>query len=988
MEFSIALDTELLAKQLKLSDEQIRQAMDLMDSGFSIPFLAVYRREQIGGLGEEDLRALRDAVYAMRQLNERKTTVLRSIHGQGKLTEALEKNIRSAKSVRELEDLYLPFKKTKRSKGSHHRRELMASAEEAILGAVEPIDLQALVGPVYAEAGFSSDAEAITELHQMLQEHFVYLPQVRGRAREFIRSRAVLLTRHAPIDGGGEESADEERHDSVSPADPSTDAAHPTEVSDTPTSGPGDDNLNLHDELAEGSEFEESDGSAEKDTSSEEVKVDTHADLAGMGENASGSSDEAAPQEQALETSAASSSAADTSKADDQQNRLKAIVSIARQRRLQRREARKKRRSRLEGSFKPFLQFRRHVHKITPPEWLAIDYGERVRVLDVKVEMDCEHLTNECWSVLGLQNHPHASMLRECLAKGLAEEQGALVREVQRDAVESAEHQRLASQRRRLMQWIRQKPLEAPVLAIEPRLRREGTVVVLDANGSLVSHESLMFGGSEEVQAVAANRIAALLREHSVRIVAVGDGPGSRDVDQVLRKLARDPDNPPEFQIAEVSSAATNLYAKGGRASREFPNHPDQVRRTIALGRRLQDPMRELLRIDAVRLGRAVFGEENKSNQFNMLLHDTYRSCLAEVHLDANDSDSALFRYLPGMNPAYAQILEQQRRETGGFTSRDMIMSTPGIDESALTQAIGFLQVKQSENLFDRTSVHPERYAAAETLLNHAGIGIEGLRTVLESESLETRDKIAEVLTHWRSALGKIDVVSTAQATGLEVGVIRDLLYHFRNVGKKVRDTFLEPMLRSPKVDLRQLQVDDELVGVVVNLVDYGAFVELGPGTVGLLHVSRMSDGFVKSAREVVQEDDVVRVWVTEVDPQKGRISLSLFRPQAAPTAPQQERRFDRRSREDHRSDQGSRRPQGRQDYARTPTPERKKNRPPTPVVPITDAMKDGKEPMRTFSDLMQFYQTAREEAPAGAKKGSSAATPPAQPSPDTPSDA
>lgn len=969
MEFSIVLETGLLAKQLQLSDKQIRHAMDLMDSGYSIPFLAIYRREQTGGLGEEELRAVRDAVHALRHLDERKLTVLRTVHGQGKLAPELEQRIRSAQSIRELEDLYLPFKKTKRSKGTHQRRELLSPVVTAVLEATSPLDFGPIIAPLLGESGFSSELEALEELHQLLQEHFVCTSEVRGKARDFIRSRAVLFTRHAPIEEVAEEghAGGTEMHGPHGPPEHEPEEEPPTAESHDSLDVTRNDSIPIP---------EHGDGSVPeiRDVEKDDLEAGQEDDLA---------AEEAEDTEQA-EGSPGDSPEKEAGKEDNKQSRLKAIVSIARQRRLQRREARKKRRSRLEGSFKPYLQFRRHVHKIAPLEWLAIDYGERVRVLDVQVEVDTEQLAKECWSVLRLQNHPHASLLRDCLNKGLAEQQASIVREVQRDAVELAEQQRLALQRRRMTQCLRQKPLHVPVLAIEPRLRREGTVVALNAKGDLLCHESLLFAGSDEVQLAAANRIAALLREHAISIVAVADGPGSRDVDQVLRKTARDLEDPPEFRVAEVSSAATNLYARGGRAAREFPNHPDQVKRTVALGRRLQDPLLELLRVDALRLGRALFGEENKSNLFNNLILDVYRSVLAEVRLDANEAEAAFFRYLPGMNPAYAQIIEQQRREMGGFASRDVIMSLSGVDETALKQAVPFLLIKQSENPLDQTGVHPERYAEAEAILNHAGIGMAGLRKVLQCEPAEPLGQIPEAVAAWRGSLAKIDVMTTSQATGVEVPAIREILHHFRQVGKNPRDAFAEAMLRSPRIDLKQLQAGDELVGTVVNLVDYGAFVELGPGTVGLLHVSRMSDGFIKSPREVVEEGDHVRVWVSEVDSSKGRISLSLFKPQPASTSASSEHRFERKSRDEQRAEySGGRRPQARHDQrSAVPERERKKSRPPAPVVPITDAMKDGREPMRTFSDLMQFYQHSREDEPVGAKKGSGPKSPPNPPPP------
>lgn len=1002
MEFSIALDTESLAAQLKLSADQIRQAMELVDSGNSIPFIACYRRERTGGLGEEDLRELRDAVESLRTLNDRKCTVLRAIHGQGKLTDELEQAVRAAPTSRALEDIYLPYKRTKRTRLGAARRDAIQPLVCKVLAATEPLDLLALVKDVVGPGEFANEQEALAELELALGEHLLQRPGPRDRVRNVIRQRAVLVTRRAP-DSGAEDHAAEDHaagEHATKDHDIEDHAAedHGIEdhgIEDHGIEDHGIDEHGIDEHVAD--EHEEEYGEAHEDEHADEQGMESpDADASAGDAGATSSSvtpfggDLAPPVTEAsdvptdigMSVTAPAVPELPGEQVEARQNRLRAIASIARQRRQQRREARKKRRARLEGSFRGFLNFRRHAHKILPSEWLTIDYGERVRVLDVDVELDADALVSEAWTALGLAGHPHADLLKRVVGEGLRREKASLIREVQRDAVEQAEVLRLSGQRRRLSRLLRQKPVVGNVLAIEPRLRREATLAVLDSQGALLHHESLACGGSEEAQQAAAARLAAVLNEHAVRLVAIGDIPGARDVDHLLRRMVKSVEGDwGELRYAEVAAAGANIYAKGARAAKEFPNHPDNVRRAVVLGRRLQDPLREFLKIDAIRLGRALFGEENKSPQFNTLMQDVYRSCLAEVRLDANEAEGMLFRYLPGLNPAYAQRLEQRRAEVGGFGSRGSILATTGIDEAALQQAIGFLHVRQSDEPLDRTPIHPQRYELAHRILTACGLVREDLLRVLDAEHPASApgspgDSPTQA---WRAALAALQPDQVAAEWGVDPAILKEVLYQLRQVGRVPRTTYAEPLLRSPQVNLSELRPGDELIGVVVNIVDYGAFLELGPGSVGLLHVSRMADGFVGSPREVVQEGEALRVWVAEVEPQKGRISLALTRQRSPVPAPApREPRGDRFAHGASRGGPPPRRGGGGRQDTRPPVAHEPRKKPrPAPVVPITDAMKDGKEPMRTFSDLMQFYQQEREtSAPPSPPKSNSDAAP------------
>ncbi len=942
MEYPIGTDVELLASRLRLSSEQVRSAITLFDEGFSVPFLARYRRRQLGNLDEEHLLQLRTALAEHRALDDRKQSVLRSIASQGHLTEALEQQIRQAPDMRQLEDLYLPFRRRKRSKSGPHAHGDLEGLLTRMLDPAATVDLDHELEAI-AASEVTSSADLREELGDLLVQELLHAPEHRARIRDLIENQATILARPYVELAATESSAASEPHSSQVPdglvelaadADASTGGAEAAEAG--------------ADEFASTTDTAAVDMGAADEYDrhpADSVPVTSH----GAPTETEGPSD-GEPCAEGIR---------------DGLPRLRAVESIVEQRRTQRREARRKRRHRLENTFRSYFRFRKPIGKITPFEMLALDQGERLRVLQLHYEYPMGAIQAACHERLALEHHPRQKAIQHLLKGALPKELDLIAREVQRDLVARADARKLQGQRLKLQRILMQRPVPVPVVAIEPQIRRESTVVALDAQGNLLASEMISFCGTDERVAAASAQLRQLLAQHQAEIVVVGDCPGFREVHQRLTEFQDQSAEHERFRLGVVRSAATGWYSRSPAANREFPNQPDQVRRTVALGRRFQNPFLEFVKLDAGRLARLLFNEETRSEAFDQVVQETFRSCTARLGADANRSDAALLRYVPGLNSLYAQKIEQKRRESKQFADREAIRAVEGIDQQALTQALPFLLVPDSSQPLDSTAVHPDDYPLAQAVLAVAELTLEDLAAVL----LESRTSPGPVPSasrdRWRDRLAAVDPAVVVSQSGASREQVVSLLQQLDMVGDDPWKDMPEPVLRDGPVVFDQLQRSDEVTGSIVHLVDFGAFVDLGAGVVGLLHVSRLARDFVADPKELLDEGEQLRMWVVDLEAGRKRVSLSLLPPKARP--PRWERRpTPATSRGPSRSE---RTPHGQAQQTRSAgrQPPRTK-RAPAPVVPITEAMKDGREPMRTFSDLMQFYQHQRTDEPPAKK--------------------
>ncbi len=430
------------------------------------------------------------------------------------------------------------------------------------------------------------------------------------------------------------------------------------------------------------------------------------------------------------------------------------------------------------------------------------------------------------------------------------------------------------------------------------------------------------------------------------------------------------------------------------------------LRGAISIGRRLQDPLSELVKIDPASIGVGLYQHDVKAKHLRNSLDDVVESCVNYVGVEVNTASPALLRYVSGLNQLTARRLYEYRREHGPFRSRAQLRDVPGFGEATFVQAAGFLKILGGENPLDATWIHPESYPVANRALER-----------LHGAAADLADKTA--VAALAGPIAGLDLEAAAKELGVGLLTLKDILTQLARPGRDPREDLPAPIFKRGVVNLEDLSPGMELTGTVLNVVDFGCFVDIGMHQSGLVHVSRLADKYVRDPHEVVSVGDIVKVWVTGVDKERHRVSLTMIRPGSEQPKHPRGRRRDAvvggaphqaatggRAPQDavagegepaqgeHRGRQRPPRPAGQQrpprpagqqrpprpagqerpprptGAGRPPRPhgrgrpqhdyERPPPRPrpaPRPIIPITDAMKTGKEPLRTFSDLMQFYQ-------------------------------
>ncbi len=723
--------------------------------------------------------------------------------------------------------------------------------------------------------------------------------------------------------------------------------------------------------------------------------------------------------------------------------KLPSGAMTAEQRRRQRREARRRKREQLEASFKDYFDFREPIQQVPPHRILAINRGERVRVLRVRVKVDPEALFEQSCELLISPDTPQRPLLESCIREAISRPLVAsLDREIRRELTEKAEQHALNVFARNLRHLLLQPPVRRRVLAIDPGLRFGCKTVALDEYGGLLADTTIHAIGDAERVEEGRRRLAALIDEHGLEVIAIGNGTGCRQAETTVAALLEERFADRELAYVIVNEAGASIYSTSDLATRELPNCDARLRGAISIGRRLLDPLSELVKIEPGNLGVGMYQHDVRQKHLQDSLDEVVISCVNYVGVDLNTASPSLLRYVSGMNQRTAREVYEYRQQNGPFRSREQLKSVPGVGESTYEQAAGFLMVYDGDCPFDATWVHPESYDQGQRLLEHLNCSLEALReqvakqhsatitsrkkvqvidrepsseastvtdatelsptgadqplpagdhpqvvgkqpaedeastpndppdlaepTVEDAEPATSNDvTITGTSSDWLQAADDLNSQAIAEQLGIGKLLVDDLITALRRAGRDPREAFPPPLFRRGIMRLEDLLPDMELTATVLNVVDFGAFVDIGLRDSGLIHISQLADRFIRDPHEVVSVGDTLRVWVMKVDRQRRRVSLTTFppgssereaRPAALPPPKRRGRPAAKTSQEKTGRDKFSRGGRsGRPSVARPP-----KRRPPPPAVPITDGMKNGSEPMRTFGDLAQFFETTK----------------------------
>lgn len=516
-----------------------------------------------------------------------------------------------------------------------------------------------------------------------------------------------------------------------------------------------------------------------------------------------------------------------------------------------------------QGVYAMYCDFSEPVSKVAGYRVLAIDRGEREDVLKVSITCDMEAALQTLERmVLKKGFSPSIHVVKEACADALSRLIfPSLEREFRSSLTENAAEQAIKVFALNLKPLLMQPPVKGRVtLGLDPAYRTGCKIAVVDATGRVLDTTVVYPTPPQNKTEEAAAKLKALIQKHNVSAISIGNGTASKESEIFIADLIKTLDRPVSYMV--VSEAGASVYSASKLAAEEFPQYDVSLRSAVSIARRLQDPLAELVKIDPKAIGVGQYQHDMPKNRLDQTLGGVVEDCVNAVGVDVNTASFSLLAYIAGIGPALAKNIVAYREDNGHFTSRKALLSVPKLGKKAFEQAAGFMRVAESENPLDNTAVHPESYTAAQKLLKTCGFTAEDLRTgKLQTLPARVAEKGESVL---------------AAELGVGVPTLRDMVAELLKPGRDPRDELPPPMLRSDLLDLSDLKPDMVLTGTVRNVVDFGAFIDIGVHQDGLVHISRICDRFLKHPSEAVRVGDVVKVKVLEVDAKRKRISLTM----------------------------------------------------------------------------------------------------------------
>ncbi len=516
-----------------------------------------------------------------------------------------------------------------------------------------------------------------------------------------------------------------------------------------------------------------------------------------------------------------------------------------------------------DSVYRNYYEFSEPVNKLQSHRVLAINRGEREGFLKVSLEV----VRGEALRVLQEAFVRDASPATgEVLA---AAEDGydrliapSIEREIRNLLTEQADEQAIKTFALNLKPLLMQPPVKNMVtLGLDPAYRTGCKIAVVDGTGKVLDTGVVYPTPPHNKKAEAAAKLNALIKKHGVQVISIGNGTASRESEQFVAELIHGTD----LGYVIVNEAGASVYSASKLAANEFPEFDVSLRSAVSIARRLQDPLAELVKIDPKSIGVGQYQHDMPPARLDETLGGVVEDCVNTVGVDLNTASAPLPARVSGVNAGVAKNIVAYREENGAFTARKQLLKVPKLGARAYEQCAGFIRVAESKNVLDNTSVHPESYAAAEKLLEICGFTVA--------------DVHAQKLGELPDRVKQQGESKVAEACGVGVPTLRDIVKELQKPGRDPRDELPAPILRSDVMEIDDLVPGMELTGTVRNVVDFGAFVDIGVHQDGLVHISRIADHYVKHPSEAVKTGDIVTVWVLEVDKAKNRISLTMRKP-------------------------------------------------------------------------------------------------------------
>lgn len=715
--------SEKLASELSIRVSQAESVIRLIDEGNTIPFIARYRKELTGGLEDDVLRPFEERLTYLRNLEERKASILSSIDEQGKLTDALRTEIDAADTAVKLEDLYRPYKPKRRTRA-------MMAKERGLQELAEYLGRDKMPVPVEKEAAKYINPEK--------------------------------------------------------------------DVPDVKTAIQGAEDI-LAEDISDNADFR---AWIRRKTWNEGV-----------------------------------------------------LLSTARSKEI-------------SGSVTPYSNYYDYsepVRQIPGHRTLAINRGEKEKILTVKIEAPAEDCIRYLENHSRIGKNPVTDPYRK---DAISDSYQRLIApsietDIRNELTTRAEDGAMQVFAANLRELLMQPPIVGKtVLGWDPGYRNGCKIAVVDPTGKVLDttiiYPTKPAGRVEE----AMRTIGKLIEKDHVDLIALGNGTASRESEQIIADFLSSRHLPVKYVI--VNEAGASVYSASKLGAEEFPNFTVEERGAVSMARRLQDPLAELVKIEPQAIGVGQYQHDMNQTKLSAQLGNVVEDCVNAVGVDVNTASAVLLEHVSGINKTIAKNIVNYRETNGSFQSRRQLLKVPKLGPKAFEQCAGFLRIRDGKEVLDNTAVHPESYEAADKLLKLLGF------TETDVRNGKTRDLAAAVKKSGQS------METLAAKTGVGVYTLSDIITELQKPGRDPRDNAPAPILRSDILDFNDLKPGMELKGTVRNIVDFGAFVDIGVHQDGLVHISQLADHYVKHPLDVVHVGDIVDVRVLSVDPERKKISLTM----------------------------------------------------------------------------------------------------------------
>lgn len=711
----------VVAKMANLNPQQVKDSLDLMDQGYTPAFLARYRKELTGNLDQATLFRLLRLRRKADELQKRKIAIIESLREQGKLTDEIKSQVELAPQMRLLEDIYLPFRPTRRTAGTIAAERGLEPLAETILEGHSALPLEQLAaGFIQHEHELHTIADVLIGARMIISERFGVMPAVRQRVRDLMWSQGTLSSSRGI----------------------------------------------LPEELRE---------------------------------------------------------------------------------------------------FRDYFNFKEAIQNLPPHRVLAVNRGERKKALKVAIHVPLDELAAQCRALLVPADHPFQQLLAEALDDSLKRLViPNIAREVRRELTEAAEQRAMEVFASNLTGMLMTPPVSGTkVLAIDPGFRTGCKVAALDDQGQLLGETIIYPHEPQGRWQESKEALLQIIGKHGIEIIAVGNGTGCHETEKLLTELISE--SGINAWYAMVSEAGASIYAAGELSSKEFPHLDPALRAAVSIGRRLQNPLAEFVKVDPRSIGVGLYQHDVDQEMLRARLEEVVVTCVNAVGADVNSANVSLLSKISGLDDALAAAIVESRQQEGPFASRLDLKRVPGMTDFVFTLCAGFLRVSGSKNPMSRTRVHPENYEVATGALKMLGYTLEDLAK-------------SEGLPGLRQKLEKMSLEEMARTLEVGIPTLSDILFSLEHLDYDVRMQSSPPIFKSKMMQLEDLKPGMWLKGTVRNVVDFGAFVDIGVKEDGLVHVSQLSTKYIKNPTDFIHVGQTVDVRVVNIDHDRRRIALSMIR--------------------------------------------------------------------------------------------------------------